>query len=336
MRPLLEVSVDSITSAKAAIDGGADRLEVCSSLECGGLTPSNGLLRSIRRLHSTIPLFVMIRPRVGDFCYSSEEIDHMLLEIKEITEAKLADGFVLGALKSDGTVDVDACNKLLYATQAYPVTFHRAFDLTANAVQALDAIIDLGFDRVLTSGQSKNAKCGLDVINMLIERSNKRIIVIATAGIDDKNVEFILRKVKVREVHTSASELVKSKMQITHETVTLGRSVGDDYIWKECDEKVVTTMISIMKRKLFILDEPTNNSIQHDTMIKQIVDQKRSKESNLYPQDDCIVFNGDKMPVNQLINKMNNINNDNNNNNNKNNKKNMNGKQDCDLLHLLI
>lgn len=259
MRPLLEVCIDSISSAKAAIEGGADRLEVCSSLGSGGLTPSNGLLRSIRQLNPNIQLFAMIRPRPGDFCFTEAEVDQMLVEIEEIKSANLADGFVTGALCPDGSVNVDTCNKLLESAGSYPVTFHRAFDLTTDAVGALETIIQLGFSRILTSGQCKNAKTGLDVIKMLVQRANERIIIVAGCGINDKNVESILREVKVKEIHSSASKQVKSKMEMTHETVTLGRCVGDDYIWNECDEKVVISMVSIMKRAVFTLNGPSDS-----------------------------------------------------------------------------
>lgn len=260
MRPLLEVCVDSVSSAKAAIEGGADRLEVCSSLLCGGLTPSNGLLRSIRQLNSSIPLFAMIRPRPGDFCFTPLEVNQMLQEIAEIKSANLADGFVTGALCPDGSVDVDTCNKLLASAELYPVTFHRAFDLTSDAVEALETIIQLGFSRILTSGQCKNAKTGLDVIKMLIQRSGDRIVIVAGCGINDKNVESILREVIIKEIHSSASKQVKSSMEMTHETVTLGRCVGDDYVWNECDEKVVMSMVSIMKRAVFTLNGPSDST----------------------------------------------------------------------------
>lgn len=268
MRPLLEVCIDSVTSAKSAIEGGADRLEVCCSLACGGLTPSHGLLRSIRKIRSTIPLFVMIRPRPGDFCFTDAEIDQMLVEIDELKRSGLADGFVTGALLPDGSVDTETCSKLLAATSPFPVTFHRAFDLTTDAVHALETIISLGFDRILTSGQGKNAKVGLDVIKMLIKRADGRIIIVAGCGINDKNVESLLREVKMKEIHSSASKQVKSKMEMTHETVTLGRCANDDYVWNECDEKVVMSMVSIMKRAVFTLNGPSDSTTSENGSVK--------------------------------------------------------------------
>ena len=280
MRPLLEVCVDSVTSAKAAIEGGADRLEVCSSLACGGLTPSNGLLRSIRQLNCSIPLFVMVRPRPGDFCFSELEVDQMLQEIQEIKSSNLADGFATGALCPDGSVDVDTCKKLLETIQSYPVTFHRAFDLTTDAVDALENIIQLGFTRILTSGQCKNAKTGLDVIKMLIQRAKDRIIIIAGCGINDKNLESILREVKIKEIHSSASKQIKSTMEMIHETVTLCH-LEDDYSWSVCDEKVVLSMASIMKRDVFTLNEPRDDASENGSANSSPLNADENEEGNL-------------------------------------------------------
>jgi len=256
MRPLLEVCVDSIRSAKSAMDGGADRLEVCTCLSTGGLTPSLGLLKGIRSINPDIPLMVMIRPRPGDFVYSDLDIMQMLAEIESVKAEGLADGFVTGALKVDGSVDEENCLKLIDACYPLPVTFHRAFDLTCDAVHSLEKIIDLGFARILTSGQSKNAKSGIEVLKILIQRARDRIVIMAGCGINDKNVETILRETKVREIHSSASKQVKSKMEVAHETVCLSKQSGDEFAWKECDDKVVSAMMSIIKRTVFTFEEP--------------------------------------------------------------------------------
>ena len=256
MRPLLEVCVDSIRSAKAAIAGGADRLEVCTCLPAGGLTPSIGLLKGIRDLDHDIPVMVMIRPRPGDFVYCDLDVQQMLLEIEAIKEAGLADGFVTGALTVDGSVALETCQQLIHACNPLPVTFHRAFDLTADAVDAMEAIIGLGFSRILTSGQSKSAKAGLEIIQILLQKAEDRLTIVAGSGINDKNLETILRETKVREIHASASRVVKSKMQVMHETVSMGKQLEDDFQWMECDTKMVASMISIIKRSVFMFNGP--------------------------------------------------------------------------------
>lgn len=258
MRPILEVCVDSVRSARAAIDGGADRLEVCTCLSAGGLTPSTGLLSAIRALDSDIPLMVMIRPRPGDFVYCDLDVEQMLAEIESIKSAGLADGFVTGVLSADGSVDRKKCKKLLDACSPLPVTFHRAFDLSADAVDAMEAIISMGFSRILTSGQSKSAKAGIEIIQILLQKAEDRITIIAGSGINDKNLETILRETRVREIHASASKVMKSVMQVQHETVSMGKQTEDDFQWIECDPKIVASMISIIKRSVFTFNGPTD------------------------------------------------------------------------------
>lgn len=256
----MEVCVDSVRSAKSAIEGGADRLEVCSCLAAGGLTPSLGLLKVIRSINPDIPLMVMIRPRPGDFIYSDLDILQMKEEIDCIRAEGLADGFVTGALTKDGCVDEANCLILMKACGSLPVTFHRAFDLTTDAVQSLETIFELGFSRILTSGQSKNAKTGIEILKVLVQRAQDRIIIMAGCGINDKNVETILRETKVKEIHSSASKQVQSVMEVAHETVSLGKSSGDDFAWKECDDKVVMAMISIIKRTCFSYTGPNEGA----------------------------------------------------------------------------
>ena len=248
--------MDSIRSARAAIDGGADRLEVCTCMPAGGLTPSIGLLRGIRDLDPDVPIMVMIRPRPGDFVYCELDVQQMLQEIESVKQAGLADGFVTGVLTPDGSVDEENCAKLVAACHPLPVTFHRAFDLTADAVDAMESIISLGFARILTSGQSKSAKAGIEVIKILLQKAENRITIIAGSGINDKNLETILRETKVREIHASASKVVKSKMEVVHETVSMGKAIEDDFQWMECDHKIVASMISIIKRSVFVFNGP--------------------------------------------------------------------------------
>lgn len=248
MRPLLEVCVDSIGAALAAIEGGCDRLEVCSSLASGGLTPSCGLLQTIRNKHPDIPLFAMIRPRPGDFCYSPQEVEQMRNEIDSIRQNSLANGFVFGLLLKDGTIDEENCKLLLEACGPHPATFHRAFDVCSDPFPALEAITELGFSRVLTSGQQMNAENGIEVLRMLVEKANNRVIIIPGCGVNHMNVETILRETKAKEFHTSASMAANSLMDFRKETISMGRENGSEYAWSTCDARRVRCMLEIAKR----------------------------------------------------------------------------------------
>ena len=262
--------MDSIESATAAIEGGADRLEVCSALPLGGLTPSHGLVKAIKSFltssNRNIPLFVMIRPRSGDFCYSKQELDQMLIEIDSFKDGhgickncncgnaktngqsnerscgdgddsmsgqsgkcdcRLVDGFVTGALNPDATIDVDTCSKLVNACGEYPVTFHRAFDLAENALAALETIINLGFKRVLTSGHEPNAESGIELIKLLVEKAAGRIKIVAGSGIGKSNAAAILSYTNVHEFHSSASLVVESKMHLSKNTVSMSNHTNN-------------------------------------------------------------------------------------------------------------
>jgi len=247
MRPLLEVCVDSIQSAQAAADGGVDRLEVCSALALGGLTPTNGLLKTIRTNLGSLPLFAMIRPRPGDFCYSQLEIQQMINEIEEIKANQLADGFVLGVLKMDGTIDVDNCDRLVKTCHPLQVTFHRAFDVCCDPFVALDDIIAIGFHRILTSGQQTNAENGIEVIKMLMDKAGDKIILMPGRGIGVMNLETVLRELKPKEFHSSASMGHNSSMEYRKDTVSMGKE-GNEYDWTVCDAKRVKCMIEIADR----------------------------------------------------------------------------------------
>ncbi|WP_372721436.1 copper homeostasis protein CutC [Novipirellula sp.] len=200
---LLEICIDCIESALVAEQGGAHRIEICSSLSSGGTTPSLGLVRQcVQRCQ--IPCMVMIRPHDGGFAYSEDDIRSMLHDIDAVKELGVQ-GVVLGALTRDGDVDVPAMKRLIRASRPLQITFHRAFDIARDPLQALDTIIGLGVDRLLTSGQRVTAEVGMQRIKQLIDRADNRLTVIAGAGINESNVRRILEATRVREVHASAS-----------------------------------------------------------------------------------------------------------------------------------
>ena len=248
MRPIVEVCIDSVESAKAAILGKADRLEVASALSLGGLTPSHGLLQAIRDMKPDMPIFAMIRPRSGDFCYTESEIQAMVTEIKLIKRDSLADGFVFGALTTKGPhVDVAKCQILMEECSPLPATFHRAFDLTENPLEAMEDIIRLGFRRILTSGQEPNAESGMEMIKVLVEKAANRIIILAGSGVNRMNVSKILDMTHVREIHTSASMIIVSKMESQKETVSMGKAgTRSDHEWNQTSSELVQCFHDIM------------------------------------------------------------------------------------------
>lgn len=208
---LLEVAANSIASALAAGAGGAGRVELCSALEVGGLTPSHATIAiAVARLR--IPVFVLIRPRPGDFVYDDVECETMRRDI-EACKALGCTGVVIGALDADGDVDVPRCRELGQAAQGLQVTFHRAFDFTRDPFAALEAIIALGCARVLTSGQANDALAGAPLIRRLVDASRGRIIVMPGGGIDAGNIGAIRDATGATEFHASAKTRIASRMR---------------------------------------------------------------------------------------------------------------------------
>jgi len=200
MTPVLfESCVDSLQAAVASERGGAGRIELCARLDVAGLTPSLDLVRGCAGA-VTIPVFVMVRPRAGDFVYTSGDIDAMVRSIGAAAAAG-ARGIVTGALGRDATVDADAMRRLIAAARPLPVTFHRAIDATRDRDEALDALIALGVDRVLTSGGAPTALEGADAIARLVARAGGRMTIIAGGSVRAGNVREIVRRTGVREVH---------------------------------------------------------------------------------------------------------------------------------------
>lgn len=217
----IEVCVDSVDSARAAEAGGADRIELCAALGEGGLTPTAGLMETVRA-RVRLPIAVMIRPRAGDFCYGDDEFEVMRRDLALLKRLG-ADMAVFGLLNPDGSVDRDRTARLTEEARPLPVTFHRAVDVTRDPREALETLIELGVERVLTSGQEKSVLEGLEVITELIQLAGERLIVVPGGGITERNLPRILRECGAREFHVSASATRDSRMEFRNTRVPMGR-----------------------------------------------------------------------------------------------------------------
>ncbi|MCC8423354.1 copper homeostasis protein CutC [Mucilaginibacter sp. UR6-11] len=225
----LEVCANSINSALAAQEGGAIRVELCENLHDGGTTPSPGQIAVARKLLN-IKLYVLIRPRGADFLYDDVEFETMLADVKYCIDAG-CDGIVTGMLKADGTVDKERCGKLItLAKQAgLGVTFHRAFDMCVDQLQALEDIIELGCERILTSGGKSTAIEGVRTIAELVQRADGRISIMPGSGITEINVADLVLFTGVNEVHGTLLTRVKSKMLYNNDHIVMGSNYGDEY-----------------------------------------------------------------------------------------------------------
>jgi copper homeostasis protein len=218
---LVEACVDAIDAALEAERGGAGRIELCGELLQGGVTPSAGLIAAVRE-RLTIPIFVLIRPRTGDFLYTADERDVMRRDI-DMAKSLGADGIVIGALTGDGDIDVETTRTLVDAARPMKVTFHRAFDFARDQQSALNTLLKIGVDRVLTSGGAATALEGASALRRLAQGAGDALIIMAGGSITASNVAELVRASEVCEVHVRAAARLESQMTHRRDGITLAR-----------------------------------------------------------------------------------------------------------------
>jgi copper homeostasis protein len=241
----LEICIDSVESAVAAERGGAQRVELCADLVEGGISPSAGLIASVRS-HISIGLFVMIRPRGGDFCYSDLEFEVMQQEIKHARNLG-ADGLVLGLLDRDARIDVERTLQLVHLAEPLPVTFHRAIDMTPDPVEALEDVIATGARRVLTSGGAPNVIFGARTIAGMVKIANGRIIVMPGGGVSAETVIAIADETSATEFHSSARVTLPSPMRFRKKGIAMGDVPDREYDRFCASEEKVRALVNALE-----------------------------------------------------------------------------------------
>lgn len=243
----IEIVVYNIESALKAQEGGADRIELCDNPAEGGTTPSYGTIELVRQ-NVSLDLFVMIRPRGGDFCYSSYEFYGMKRDIDQCQRLS-ADGVVFGILNPDGTLDKKRCKELVDRARPMKVTCHRAFDMALDPYQTLEDCIEVGFDRILTSGNKLKALDGADLIRDLIKRAEGRISIMPGSGVNENTVEELVAKTKAKEIHFSATAFRESAMQYRNAAIAgMGSDEGAEFKLRVVDPERVRTMRKLAEK----------------------------------------------------------------------------------------
>ena len=242
----IEICANSVESAIMAQQGGAHRVELCAGIPEGGTTPSIGEIVMAGLELKETKLHVIIRPRGGDFCYSDMEQSIMKTDIQLADNS--ADGFVFGCLTPEGNVDKEAMKPLIENTNGKSVTFKRAFDMCRDPFQALEDIIELGCDRLLTSGQQTTAEQGISLIKQLVEQAAGRIIIMPGCGVNPQNIRKIAEETGATEFHFSGRKAIESLMRYRNPKVSMGGTVHiDEYSRMVTDPLLVKTAFEELK-----------------------------------------------------------------------------------------
>ena len=245
----VEIVVYNIESARRAQEGGADRIELCDNPGEGGTTPSYGVIESVRQ-NVSMDVFVMIRPRGGDFCYDNYEFHSMKRDISQCQKLSV-DGVVFGILSPDGTIDKKRCKELIEKARPLKVTCHRAFDMTRDPFQALEDCIEVGFDRILTAGQQAQAAKGANLIGELIKKAAGRIAIMPGSGVNENTVSDIVATSRAQEVHFSATAFRDSAMQYRNEQIAgMGSDEGAEFKLRTVDPNRVRAIRALAEKAL--------------------------------------------------------------------------------------
>ncbi|MFN3783783.1 MAG: copper homeostasis protein CutC [Spirosomataceae bacterium] len=240
-QPIVEICCYSVLSCQRAEQAGAHRIELCAGLSDGGITPSLGLIEQAKEAVS-IPLFIMIRPRGGDFLYSDSELKTMISDIHWARKMG-ADGLVFGCLTPHGKLDEIRNKQLLDAANGLPVTLHRAFDMCENPFIALETATQLGFNRILTSGQQRTAELGLELLQQLTERADSNIQIMAGSGVSAQNIPLFLQA-GMREFHLSAQKIEKEGMLFKQNNVSMATTNrADEYARYEANYDLIKAAV---------------------------------------------------------------------------------------------
>ena len=240
-----EACVEGVDGVRAAAAGGAHRAELCASLVTGGLSPSPGVVAEARRVPG-IGLMAMVRPREGDFCYTDGEVASMRADVVAFRKAGV-DGVVFGLLHPDGTVDAERTAELIALARPMSVTFHRAFDRTPDPLAALDTLIALGVDRVLTSGLAPTAHEGAPLLRRLVQRAAGRVVILPAVGIRPDNVAALVAATGVGEVHATAFAKTESPMTYRNPEVYMGAPGLEEYVRDVTDVGAVHAMVNALR-----------------------------------------------------------------------------------------
>ena len=214
MSYIIEIASSDFITTQSAVAGGADRIELCANLAEGGTTPSLGTIKKCREIFSVL-LYPIIRPRGGDFLFTNDEFEIMLQDVKQC-KILGCDGVVIGMLLADGNIDVANCSKLVDAAYPMGVTFHRAFDRCKNPFEALEQIIEMGCERILTSGQMPSVMDGAELVTSLNKKADERIIIMPGSGVRKENIKMLATQTGCTEFHSSLRGKSKSQMQFIH------------------------------------------------------------------------------------------------------------------------
>ncbi len=243
----VEVVVYNIESALKAQEGSADRIELCDNPGEGGTTPSFATIEAVRQ-NVSMDVYVMIRPRGGDFLYSNYEFHSMKRDISQCQKLSV-DGIVFGILNPDGAIDKKRCKELIDKARPLKVTCHRAFDMTRDPFEALEDCIEVGFDRILTAGQQAQALKGAELISQLIEKAKGRIAIMPGSGVNEETVEEIIKKSGAKEIHFSATAFRESGMTFKNLQIAgMGSEEGSEFRVRTVDPGRVRRIRAIAEK----------------------------------------------------------------------------------------